>query len=310
VIAGIGALLQNDLKRVLAYSTMSQLGYMFLALGTGAYSAAIFHLATHACFKALLFLGAGVIGYLLHHEYSLTKVGNLRYQYPLIFSVFLIGLSSLSALPFVTAGFYSKELILSEVFLSSAGGMLPWAIGAFGALLTGAYSARLFVLLFYRPSPLGGEGATHSVAGEVSVSMKLPLSILAILSLTAGFLPIASFASRSVLSPVLSTEGQPWKLEIAVTALALIGILLGTQGRLLKTTLEFDAFYESLFTKPYIAISSFIRADPIRPVYKLFVLLVGFFQHLVAMLQNGRLTHYVSAFIIAVLLVLGFVVFS
>ncbi|MEI6804909.1 MAG: NADH-quinone oxidoreductase subunit L [Myxococcaceae bacterium] len=310
IFAGIGALLQNDLKRVLAYSTMSQLGYMFLALGAGAYSAAIFHLATHACFKALLFLGAGVIGYLMHHEYSLTKIGNLRYQYPLIFWVFLIGLGSLTALPFITAGFYSKELILSEVFLSSAGGMLPWAIGAFGALLTGAYSARLFILLFYKPSPQGGEGATHSVAGEVSVFMKLPLTILAILALVAGFFPIAAFVSRSVLSPVLNTESHTWKLEIAVTVLALMGILLGTRGKLLKNAVGLDAFYEGLFTKPYIAISSFMRADPIRPVYRLFVLLAASLQHLLALLQNGRLTYYVTALILAVLLVLSFAVLS
>lgn len=306
VIAGILALLQNDLKRVLAYSTMSQLGYMFLALGAGAYSAAIFHLATHACFKALLFLGAGVIGYLMHHEYSLTKIGNLRYQYPVIFWAFLVGLGSLTALPFITAGFYSKELILSEVFFSSAGGVLPWALGALGALLTGAYSGRLFWLLF-KTSPLT---PLHPVERGTDWRMKLPLSILGILTLTAGFFPIASFVNRSVLTPILSTEGHAWKLELIVTVLGILGILIGTRGKLLKQAFEFDAAYSNFFAKPYAAVSLFMRADPIRAVYRLFVLVAGFFQYVLAKLQTGNLAHYVSALIVAVLIVLGFVVFS
>jgi NADH-quinone oxidoreductase subunit L len=306
VVAGILALLQNDLKRVLAYSTMSQLGYMFLALGAGAYSAAIFHLATHACFKALLFLGAGVIGYLMHHEYSLTKIGNLRYQYPLIFWVFLIGLGSLTALPFITSGFYSKELILSEVFLSSTGGILPWAFGAFGAFLTGAYSGRLFWLLF-KTSPLT---PLHPVEKGTDWRMKLPLSILSILALTTGFLPLAGFANRSVLTPILSTESHTWQLEFLVTILGILGIFIGTRGKLLKEAVEFDRAYSNFFAKPYAAVSLFVRADPIRAVYRLFAWLAGFFQYLLAKLQTGNLSHYVSALIVAVLLILGFVVFS
>lgn len=296
ILAGIGALLQNDLKRVLAYSTMSQLGYMFLAAGAGAYSAAMFHLATHACFKALLFLGAGVIGYLFHHEYNLTKIGSLRYQFPILFWVFLIGLGSLTALPFITAGFYSKELILSEVFLSPIGGIFPWAVGALGSLFTGLYSGRLFWLLFYDRGPV------CQSSKSVSRYMRFPLYILAILSLTAGFFPISSFVNF--------TEGHTGKLEFVVTALGIIGILVGTRGRLLKQPLGFDRMYEQFFTRPYTAISWFVRADPIRAVYKLFVLLAGFLQYVLAVLQTGRLTHYVSALIIGVLLILGFVVFS
>ncbi len=310
VMAGIAALLQNDLKRILAYSTMSQLGYMFLALGAGAYSAAIFHLATHACFKALLFLGAGVIGYLFHHEYSLTKISNLRYQFPLIFWVFLIGLGSLTALPLITAGFYSKELILSEVFLSKQGGLLPWAIGAFGALLTGAYSGRLFWLLF-APSGLSAVASAKAEEGRsIGRCMGLPLSILAILSLTTGFLPIASFANRTVLAPVLTSENHIWKLEIIATVLGILGILIGTRVKIWKTMPQFDALYEGIFTKPYSTISLFMRADPIRAVYRLFVLLAGFFQYLLARLQTGHLSHYVTALVIAVILILGYRMFS
>ncbi|MEI6791492.1 MAG: proton-conducting transporter membrane subunit, partial [Myxococcaceae bacterium] len=306
VFAGILALLQNDLKRVLAYSTMSQLGYMFLALGAGAYSAAIFHLATHACFKALLFLGAGVIGYLMHHEYNLERVGNLRFKYPVLFFVFLIGLASLTALPFITAGFYSKELILSNVFLSNQGGKLPWAIGALGALLTGLYSARLFCLLFLSPSPGSGEGP-----GERSINwrMKLPLFILAVLSLCAGFLPIPAFVDRTVLTPILSSEGHPWKLELIVSILSILGILIGTRGKLLKRDLGIDAIYANFFAKPYEALTFFLRADPIRAVYRLFSLCAVFFGNLFSRWQTGNPAHYLSAFILAVVLILGFVVF-
>lgn len=304
VFAGILALLQNDLKRVLAYSTMSQLGYMFLALGAGAYSAAIFHLATHACFKALLFLGAGVIGYLMHHEYNLERVGNLRFKYPVLFFVFLIGLASLTALPFITAGFYSKELILSNVFLSNQGGKLPWAIGAFGALLTGLYSARLFFLLFF-----GKIEQSISSHGVINWRMKLPLFILAVLSLCAGFLPIPTFVDRTVLTPILSSEGHPWKLELIVSILSILGILIGTRGKLLKRDLGIDAIYANLFAKPYEALTFFLRADPIRAVYRLFSLCAVFFGNLFSRWQTGNPAHYLSAFILAVVLILGFVVF-
>ena len=112
--AGFSALTQRDIKRVLAYSTMSQIGYMFLALGVGAWGAAVFHFMTHAFFKALLFLAAGVVIDAQHHEHDIFKMGGLRRALPLTFWTFLIGASSLSALPLVTAGFYSKEMILSS----------------------------------------------------------------------------------------------------------------------------------------------------------------------------------------------------
>src|SRR5690349_19977462 len=108
LIAGFSALTQSDLKRILAYSTISQIGYMFLALGVGAWSAAIFHFMIHAFFKALLFLGAGAVIHFLHHEHDIFKMGGLRNKLPVIFWTFLIGAGSLAALPFITAGFYSK----------------------------------------------------------------------------------------------------------------------------------------------------------------------------------------------------------
>ncbi|HEX5416325.1 MAG TPA: NADH-quinone oxidoreductase subunit L, partial [Chloroflexota bacterium] len=140
LLAGFSALTQTDLKRVLAYSTISQIGYMFLALGVGAWGAAIFHLMTHAFFKALLFLAAGVVIMALHHEQDMLRMGGLHKQLPLAFWTFLIGAASLSALPLVTAGFYSKELILGAAWSSPQGSTWLWAAGVVGAFLTALYT--------------------------------------------------------------------------------------------------------------------------------------------------------------------------
>ncbi len=149
LLAGCSALVQTDIKRVLAYSTISQIGYMFLGLGVGAWSAAVFHLMTHAFFKALLFLGAGAIIISLHHEQDIFKMGGLRKRLPAVFWTFLIGSASLAALPLVTAGFYSKDLILWAAWASSAASPWLWAAGAFGAFLTALYSFRLIFIVFF-----------------------------------------------------------------------------------------------------------------------------------------------------------------
>ncbi|HEX7260615.1 MAG TPA: NADH-quinone oxidoreductase subunit L, partial [Luteolibacter sp.] len=134
LMAGCSALVQRDLKRVLAYSTISQLGYMFLALGVGAWTAAMFHFMTHAFFKALLFLAAGAVIHSLDHEHDMFKMGGLRKRLPAVFWPFVIGSGSLAALPLVTSGFFSKELILGSVW--AAGHPFLWAAGITGAFIT------------------------------------------------------------------------------------------------------------------------------------------------------------------------------
>ena len=140
LVAGFCALVQSDIKRVLAYSTISQIGYMFLALGVGAWSAAMFHFLTHAFFKSLLFLGAGAVILSAHHEQNMFKLGGLRHELPLVFWTFLAGAACLSALPLVTAGFYSKDVILWHVWSSPKGGALLWLGGMVGAFVTAVYS--------------------------------------------------------------------------------------------------------------------------------------------------------------------------
>src|SRR5690554_817681 len=147
VMAGFTALTQNDIKKVLAYSTVSQIGYMFLALGVGAFGNAIFHLMTHAFFKALLFLTAGSIILAMHHEQNIFKMGGLRRDLPWSFWLFLIGTCALVALPF-TSGFFSKEAILAHA-LEHENGYWLWVAGVFGAFLTALYSFRLLFLVFF-----------------------------------------------------------------------------------------------------------------------------------------------------------------
>ena len=183
LIAGFSALAQHDLKRILAYSTISQIGYMFLALGVGAWSAAVFHFMIHAFFKALLFLGAGVVILVLDEEHDIFKMGGLRKKMPVVFYTFLIGSASLSALPLITAGFYSKDQILWYSFSSQSGNSLLWLAGITGALLTALYSFRMIFITFY------GEAKTQPtfLPGKL---MTVPLIILAVLSLVGGFIEL------------------------------------------------------------------------------------------------------------------------
>ena len=172
LVAGLSALTQTNIKRVLAYSTMSQLGYMFLALGVGAWSGAIFHLVTHAFFKSLLFLGAGVVILAMNHEHDIFAMGGLARKTPFAFWTFLLGALALTALPPTTAGFASKELILSRVWESGNGGRILWVLGLAGVFVTSVYTFRLLFIVFGgqpRGAP-ASHGGAHSGGGGHSAS--------------------------------------------------------------------------------------------------------------------------------------------
>ncbi len=202
LIAGASALTQKDIKRVLAYSTMSQIGYMFLALGVGAWSAAIFHFMTHACFKALLFLSAGAIIRALDNEHDIFKMGGLRKTLPVAFWSFLIGAASLSALPLVTAGFYSKDMILLHVWAAPEGGMWLWTAGIVGAFLTSLYAFRVVFLVFF-----GHEWTP--VRHRPGFSMKCPLIVLSIFSIIAGFIELPKTLGNVTLFTDLTEKALP-----------------------------------------------------------------------------------------------------
>jgi NADH-quinone oxidoreductase subunit L len=176
-------LVQNDIKKVLAYSTVSQLGYMFLALGVGAFSAGIFHVMTHAFFKALLFLGSGAVIHAMHDEQDIRKMGGLKSSLPTTYRTFLIGTIAIAGIP-PLAGFFSKDEILWKAF--SGGHEILWVMGLLGAGLTAFYMFRLLTLTF--------EGEKRWEAGkhphEAPASMTIPLMVLALLSLVGGFLGV------------------------------------------------------------------------------------------------------------------------
>jgi len=191
-------LAQNDIKKVLAYSTVSQLGYMFMAAGVGAFGAAIFHLVTHAFFKALLFLGSGAVIHALHHEQDMTKMGGLRKHLPTTYMVFIAGWVAISGVPF-TSGFFSKDEILWRSFQWSP---LVWGVGAFTAVLTAFYMTRLMGLTFWGKSRMDHHTEEH--VHEAPASMKWPLVILAVLALIGGFLSVP---------PALGGNFMPFSLD-------------------------------------------------------------------------------------------------
>jgi NADH-quinone oxidoreductase subunit L len=189
VWAGAIALVQNDIKRVLAYSTVSQLGYMFLAMGVGAFAAGIFHLFTHAFFKALLFLGAGAVIHALEGEQDLRRMGGLKRELPVTYWTFLIGAMAIAGVPGL-AGFFSKDEILFRTFAS--GHLWLWLIGSITSLMTAVYMFRLVLMAFHGERPYPGTAAPHaaSLPHHLPRTITVPLIALAIGSTLAGYLGV------------------------------------------------------------------------------------------------------------------------
>lgn len=179
------ALVQTDIKKVLAYSTVSQLGYMVMACGVGAFEAGVFHLFTHACFKALLFLGAGSVIVAMHHKQDMFEMGGLRKYMPFTHAAFLIGVLAIIGFPGL-AGFFSKDEILWKAFIG--GGPVLWGLGALAAACTSFYMVRLLCLTFYGPNR--SDHHTREHLHETGADMWLPLIVLASLSAVVGYLGV------------------------------------------------------------------------------------------------------------------------
>jgi NADH-quinone oxidoreductase subunit L len=189
LVAGLIALVQTDIKRVIAYSTMSQIGYMFVAVGLGAYGAGMFHLMTHAFFKALLFMAAGVVIHALSGEQDIRNMGGLGRELPWTYRAFLIGALALAAIP-PFAGFFSKDAILSSAIDSGSLGVTLWCIGIVGAFLTALYTFRLlFIVFFGEPAPFVREHL-HKARFEGPLAMMWPVAVLSVLSVIGGLLQI------------------------------------------------------------------------------------------------------------------------
>ncbi|MDD1507430.1 NADH-quinone oxidoreductase subunit L [Pseudomonas sp. CNPSo 3701] len=275
VLAGFAALVQTDIKRILAYSTMSQIGYMFLALGVGAWDAAIFHLMTHAFFKALLFLASGSVIHACHHEQNIFKMGGLWKKLPLAYASFIVGGSALAALPLITVGFYSKDEILWEAFASGNSGLLY--AGLLGAFMTSIYTFRLIFIAFH------GEQKTDAHAGH-GIAHNLPLIVLIVLSTFIGAWITPPLAGVLPQSAGHAGGEAKHSLEIVSGCIALAGILLAAMlflgkrsfvnavassapGRFLSAwwfaAWGFDWLYDKIFVQPYLFFCRLLARDPI-----------------------------------------------
>ncbi|PJG57735.1 NADH-quinone oxidoreductase subunit L [Aeromonas cavernicola] len=322
VLAGFAALVQTDIKRILAYSTMSQIGYMFLALGVGAWQGAIFHLMTHAFFKALLFLSSGAVIVACHHQQNIFKMGGLRKSLPLVYACFLVGGAALAALPLVTSGFYSKDAILWQVQASGQSALL-WA-GLVGAFLTSLYTFRLIFIAFH------GKEQTKAHAGH-GLAHHLPLLVLLVLSTGIGALITPPLAGVLPAGPGDHIEEGRHALEITSGIIAIAGIVLAAflflgerrlasavansaPGRLLSTlwfnAWGFDWLYDQLWVKPYLLATRLLARDPLDWIMGLPAWLALRANQLLAWTVTGKLRWYaasigIGAVVVLALLLLG-----
>ena len=320
VLAGFAALVQTDIKRILAYSTMSQIGYMFLALGVGAWDAAIFHLMTHAFFKALLFLASGAVIVACHHEQNIFKMGGLWKKLPLAYASFVVGGAALSALPILTVGFYSKDEILWEAFASGNTNLLY--AGLVGAFMTSLYTFRLIFIAFH------GEAKTEAHAGH-GISHWLPLGVLIVLSTFVGAWIHPPLAGVLPESAGHAGGAAKHSLEIASGAIALAGILLAAVlflgkrrlvtaiahssiGRVLSAwwfaAWGFDWIYDKLFVKPYLLISHLLRKDPVDRGIGLIPRMARGGHVAMSKTETGQLRWYTASIAVGAVLVLGAVI--
>jgi NADH-quinone oxidoreductase subunit L len=328
LIASFSALVQRDIKRVLAYSTISQIGYMFLALGVGAYSAAIFHFMTHAFFKALLFLAAGVVIQALGHERDMFKMGGLRREIPLAFWTFLAGAASLSALPLLTAGYYSKDLILLDAFSSEKGGTWLWAGGLAGAFLTSLYAFRMVFLTFF------GE-AKASVRRRPGSPVKLSLVILAAFALGGGFIDVPGmFRGDPLVFPRLATrqleDSSHWLLGAIAAFASVSGIALAywlyvrergaaarlarnplgaALGRLLAGGWGFDWLYDTTIVRPFLWAARVNKDDFVDLVYGGMAWYSRAMNGALSWTQSGRMRSYAIGIVLGAVVAVGIVIF-
>jgi NADH-quinone oxidoreductase subunit L len=335
LLAGFAALGQRDIKRVLAYSTISQIGYMFLALGVGAYSAAMFHFMTHAFFKALLFLGAGVVIVAMHHEHDMFKMGGLRKLLPVTFWTFLIGSASLSAVPLISSGFYSKDTILWKAWSSEAGSPILWLAGLVGALLTSVYTFRMVFITFY------GERKAE-MDFKPGATLQLPLVVLAALATLGGFIympeTLGGFEPLGNLLGKLFARaeehagvGMEWALQIIAAIVSLFGIYLAyvffiqrreklkaaehyplspQMSRFFAIGLGFDWLYDHLLVKPYVWMARVNRGDFIDVIYNGIARVNLFLSYLLRETQDGRIRTYAYSIAVGAVVITLIVVFS
>lgn len=340
VYAATMALTQNDIKRVLAYSTISQIGYMFMGCGVGAYAAGMFHLYTHAFFKSLLFLAAGSVMHALSGELDMRKMGGLRKYLPLTYSTFLVGAIAIAGVPFFS-GFFSKDAILNQAY--AHGQYFVWALGVTGAILTAFYIFRLIFLTFHGKERLEPEVKKH--IHESPPVMTIPLVILAFFSAVAGYVGLPVIFGKNLnwfdqfLKPAIKVPheahlalGTEWSLILISVVVALAGIYIAYIFYIRNPRIphnlaaRFPSLYKLLYNKYYVDeiynaafVNSTIKGSEI--IYDNFDLKVidgavngtasatNFSGKILSYLQSGFIKDYALAFLLGAALFLGYLLF-
>ena len=327
LVAGFAALVQTDIKRILAYSTMSQLGYMFMAVGAEAYQAGLFHMLTHAFFKALLFLSSGAVILAYHHEQNIFKMGGLFYKNKFLFACFAIGGGALAAIPYITVGFFSKDAILGAVWVQGESiavyNSLYWA-GVAGAFLTSIYTFRLIWVVFF-----GKENTPyHAIKG---ITFWGPLAILAVLSTFIGAVlkaPVESILNAAKIPAFVIPEALEHGMHSAewtAVGIALVGLVIGVVlfafaynavkgfaktslgaglANICRNALGFDALYDIVFVKPYLLIAKILGRDPIDRLWLVLPALVKGGHSFTSSRQTGSLRDYASSMALGIFVLL------
>lgn len=332
IVAGIIAIYQNDIKKVLAYSTVSQLGFMFIAMGVGAYSTGVFHVLTHAFFKALLFLGAGSVIHAMSGEQDITKMGGLRKKIPITYFTFLIGVLAISGFPF-TSGFVSKDEILLAAYEHNQ--VVFW-LASFAAVLTAFYMFRLLMLTFFG----GFRGSEHQAhhLHESPAAMTIPLIVLAALSLLGGLLQMPHvFGGSDFLNqflaptvPAIIHEGEDAAMmEYYILGITIIGLLIiffitrknfavntwnevyGGGKKVIANKFYVDEIYDTIIVNPLNKLSGVLKNVVEKSGIDGVVNGTGKFIHYssrqLRLLQSGQVGNYIVFMVISIVVL--FIVF-
>ena len=292
IVAGLIALVQTDIKRVIAYSTMSQIGYMFAAVGLGAYGPGMFHLMTHAFFKALLFMAAGIVIHALSDEQDIRRMRGLGRALPLTYRAFIVGALALAAIP-PFAGFFSKDAILASLANDGTLGWILWSAGAIGAFLTALYTFRLLFIVFWGDMTPFAREHLHLKRFEGGLAMAWPVAILTVLSIVGGWLqvPWGWDLVTEWLDPVAESTAEATGATLtfsvlASLALAIAGIWLAWRwygrpsevparvrarvpwaARTLERKFYFDEAYDLAFYEPASRKAIFLTRFVEQPVF-------------------------------------------
>ncbi|MFQ6070712.1 MAG: NADH-quinone oxidoreductase subunit L [Candidatus Aminicenantales bacterium] len=340
VYAATMALTQNDIKRVLAYSTISQIGYMFIGCGVGAYAAGMFHLYTHAFFKSLLFLAAGSVMHALSGELNMKKMGGLKKYLPLTYPTFLVGAIAIAGIPFFS-GFFSKDAILTSAFARQQ--YFIWALGILGAVLTAFYMFRLIFLTFHGEPRMSEEVRSH--IHESPPVMTVPLVILAFFSVVAGYVGVPVVFGKNLnvfdrfLEPVIKAAHIPhlsleteWLVILVSVVVALFGIYIAYAFYIKKPQIpenlvkRFPGTYRLLYNKYYVDemynaafVQPLVRGSEV--IYDRFDLKVidgavngsasvtGLTGKILSYIQTGLVKDYALVFLLGVIIILGYLLF-